>query len=226
MNAAPTPGSLPPPPGEPEPRSLATLVIGGIALLTALAAAGIWLFGRSPEAPPPSDAPVEATTAAAAPAKPTVDPVGPNPLDATKTLIDASQRARAWNSDALLSEIVVDVEDGKPKGALRVRYGASTSGLVPGSRLSPARLAISYEGGGASQTTERSTKPEVGLPDPNCPLEVAWLKATESGIDRRAAVQVRYAASASSGRPVWTVRALNDKTTRTVDGSSCAIVVR
>ncbi len=205
---------------------MTTLIIGGAALMTALAAASIWFFGRSPKAsPPPAEAAVEATTAAA-PVKPSVDPVGPNPLDATKTLIDASQRARAWNADALLAEIVVDVEDGKPKGPLRVRYGASTSGLVPGSRLGPARLAISYEGSAASQTNERSTKPEVGLPDPNCPLEVAWLKATEAGIPRSAPVQVRYTASPSSKRPVWTVRTADEKTTRTVDGASCAIVVR
>jgi hypothetical protein len=203
---------------------MATLLIGGAALLTALAAAGIWYFGRSPT-PPPADAAVVATTAAA-PVKPAVDPVGPNPLDATKTLIDAAQRARAWNADALLVEIMVDVEDGKPKGPLRVRYGASTSGLVPGSRLGPARLAISYEGGTASQTNERATKPEVGLPDPNCPLEVAWLKATESGIPRGAAVQVRYATNPASKRPVWTVRTADKETTRTVDGASCAIVVR
>jgi hypothetical protein len=204
------------------------LVIGGVALLTALAAAGVWLLGRSAPPPPPppaADAALEATTAAA-PTKPAIDPVGPNPLDATKTLIDAAQRARAWNQDALLAEIVVDVEDGKPKGPLRVRYGAPQGGLEPGSRLGPERVAISYEGNAATQSNERAAKQEVGLPDPNCPLEVAWLKATESGIPRNAALQLRYSSSPTLGRAVWTIRTADEKTTRIVDGSSCAIVVR
>jgi hypothetical protein len=228
MTDVPSPGSLPPP-GEPEGRSPVTWIIGGAAALVALTAAFIWLRASNDEpSQEPTAAALSVSTAAlgSAEPKPPVDPLGPNPLDTSKTLVDATQRAHAWNGDALLAGMNWDIEGGKPKGPLQISYGIPTDGLAPGARLGSQRLSLEYTGLNAAQKTTSSKEAGVGLPDPNCPPEVAWQKATETGIDRAAAVSMRYESNKKLRRPVWSVQTSDGKVTRLVDGSSCAVLMR
>jgi hypothetical protein len=198
--------------------------------LVALAALAIIFRGSGAKEPvetKPVASAVEVSTAATTGAeKKPVDPLGPNPLDTAQTLVDAGKRAHAWNADALLAQIRWEIENGKPKGPLEISYGVPADGLAPGARLGAARLLLSYTGGAATQTTSRSKEARVGLPDPNCPPEVAWQKATETGIDRATAVTMLYETSKKLRRPVWTVKASDGSVARTVDGGSCAVLAR
>lgn len=232
MTDAPSNGSLPPP-VEPERRNLAVPIIAGATALVLLAA--LMLVFRGPrsaveEGAEPADQ-GEATDSDSEPAPDSapvkaLDLLGPNPLDTTKTLVDAAQRARAWNPDALLAGIFVEVADGKPQGPIQVRYGVPEGGsIAPGSRLGGKRLALEYANGAATQTEDGAKDAGVALPEPNCPLDAAWLRATEAGIARSTKVTMRYESSKKLNRPVWTVQPA-EGAARTLDGSSCAVVLR
>ncbi len=197
-------------------------MIGGAAALVTLTAAGILLFGgdeaeqTEPEAAllDPSGAPVPAAELA------------PDPLDTTKSLADASQRGLAWDPEALLAGITALVQNGKPAGPLELRYGRPLAEVGPGATLGADRLVLSYDGGKFEEKNVRTKRSEPGLPDPNCPMEVAWRKATEAGLKRSDRLVLSYAHSKKHGRPVWTVTRDGSKDTRIVDGSTCAVLLR
>ncbi len=217
----PTRSYTPPPePGVP----LATWVIGGAALLIALIAGALFLDGSQTVQPQAAeqDVPRDEPDSESQPSPVSVL-TQKNPLELTPSFLDAQERARLWSPVAMLAGIELVVQDGVPVGPVTFEFGEAVGQAIPGNPLSAKRHSISYEGNAIEETSLDSPKHRVGLPEPNCPLEVAFRKLTQSGIDTSGRVGVLYVNSQKHGRPIWLVT--NEKGQATsINADSCALL--
>ncbi|HEX7670889.1 MAG TPA: hypothetical protein VF395_14940, partial [Polyangiaceae bacterium] len=185
-----------------------------------------------------------ATSAAAAvksaAPRPPDHPVNPNDLalgDLTKVdpidvLGRAKTRALAWNRDAVLVSLraqpvsagKVNVESG---GTLEYFFGKPTGeGFGAGTRVSGKRFRIAIA---ASGTTAEEVAGGLGRAalEPNCPLDEAARKAQAAGLPSSAPVSAAYEISEKHKKAVWRVAVASNPTeTRTLDGWTCAVLIR
>jgi len=207
-----------------------TWIVSASALILAGSAGLVMLQGKDEGAPSSSEPSVEAAPAASATppasAKPrTLEEEIASPLTMTAQTLDAKARAALWSREAQLAAIRWVVVSGKPEGALEFDFGVPRGPSVPFAPLRPERVTIRYEGRVATQTTGTSPTPQVALPEPNCPLEVAHLKATQTGLSGASQVAVLYGHSRKHGRALWT---FTDPQGRAlfVDGDQCLVLTR
>lgn len=210
---------------DPEPGvPLITWVIGGAALLVTLVAGALFLDASPPQeaaAPPGAVHAEEEATSSDLPAPPRSE--GKNPLEVTASFLDAQERARLWNPAAILSSIELVVQEGAPLGPIKFEFGEAVGQAIPGAPLSAKRHSLSYEGEEIEETTIDSPKRQVGLPEPNCPLEVAFRKLGQSGVDTSGRVGVLYLNSQKHGRPIWLMTNERGQAT-SINADSCALL--
>jgi hypothetical protein len=181
--------------------------------------------------------PSAAKLAVPSPPAPLADPNGlgigdPSQVDPSDVLARAKSRALVWNRDAVLVSMRAEpVSEGKVNltsgGTIEYVFGKPTGeGFGMGARVSGRRFRITLAG-------SESTAAEVGgtagraAPEPNCPIDEAARKAQAAGLPASAPVSAVYEMSEKHRKPVWRVTALGNVTeTRTLDGQTCAILVR
>jgi hypothetical protein len=204
-------------------------------LVVVAGAAGLvfaWRGGEASQEEDGAGSTVEApsATAAATPAAVVSPAAAPARQDTTRELLDAAQRAVAWHADAVIAEIRAELVAGgvsgpRRTGALEIEYGQPKQGFGPGAPLKAERLLITYpEDAPGSQKPVRSQGSPIGLPEPNCPLEVAWSTAVQSGLSREEPLRLRYAFEQKLRRAVWRVSGASGTPVRTLDGNSCAVL--
>lgn len=206
--------------------SFATWTIGGAALVVVLTAGALFLGkgpekadaqgpGASPGEPPASSPPL--------PAGGVLTPT--DPLDITAFHLDAQERAKIWNPNAMLGSIEVVVESGRPRGAVEFVFGEPIGPSVPGAPLSPKRYRISYDGKRVDASAFDDPKSRTALPSPNCPLEAAFRQLTQSGGADAGPVAVLYVHSQSEGRPRWLMTTGSGKVFN-FNADTCALLAR
>ncbi len=170
-----------------------------------------------------------------------VRPIDPNDLgiantkyvDPTDVLGRARPRALAWSKDAMLVGIHaqpvlgghVNLANG---GAIECIYGKPTGeGFGPGARVAGKRLRIATSRTGTTIAETAAGGSRASL-EPNCPLDEAIRRAQAAGIRADAPLAVAYEYSERHQKAIWRIAAIGtDETeTRTVDGWTCAILVR
>lgn len=216
--------------GRPEPGvPLFTWIIGATALLVVVAAGALFLE------PPahqkihngPTTSAMEEITVLADP-EPTAIVAGPapnNPLELTASFLDAQERAKLWSQRAILSGIELVIENGKPRGPITFEFGEAHGQKVPGSPLSSQRYSLSYENKEVKEESMDSPTPRVGLPEPNCPLEVAFRTFAQGGASASGRIAVLYTHSRKHGKPVWLVTDAEGHAT-SLNADSCALLRR
>lgn len=214
-------------PAGPEPGvPLFTWVIGAAALLIVFAAVALFLDPSPHESPQGERA--GARTEEQAEEKPeaaTLALAPPNPLEITAAFLDAKERATLWNPSAILSGIELVIEDGQPTGPIVFQFGEAIGQAIPGIPLSSKQYSISYEGKSVEEELRESPGKRLGLPEPNCPLEVAFRKLTEAGITTGGRVGVLYTHSQKHGKPAWLVTTEEGLAT-SLNADSCALLRR
>jgi hypothetical protein len=236
---APAPGPefrsvRPVPAPTPKPNKALPWVVLGVGLAAIGTAATLLSPGRrdgssaaaSANRPPP---------AAAAPR-----PVDPNDLgiqnpaavDPSDVLGRAKTRALVWSKDAVLASIrarpvvngKVDLTGG---GTVEYVYGKPTGeGFGAGARIAGKRLRITLTGSG-TKVDEIGGGPLRAAMEPNCPLDEAVQKVEAAGIPRNTPLSAVYEVSDKHQKAVWRLSGSgDDATSRTLDGMSCAILVR
>jgi hypothetical protein len=154
-------------------------------------------------------------------------------VDATAVSTRARARARSWDAHAALVSLEatpvasggkIDVRSG---GKLELTFARPAGGrLGPGAPTGAGQLVVVVDAGG-SKVEERQGQPGIAVDDPNCPLAEAWRKMIASGVPSSSAVTMRYAHSARHEKAVWQTSTSDDaKLARTIDGWTCAILVR
>jgi hypothetical protein len=166
-------------------------------------------------------------------------PVDPNDLgirdpsaaDPTEILGRAKTRALVWSKEAQLvamrAEPVVDAKVNLASGGSIEYWFAKPTGegFGSGARVSGKRLSIKIAGSGV-QVDEVAAPPGRAALEPNCPLDEAVRKATAAGLPASAALIVSYDISDKYQKAVWRLTPNGGGTSRTVDGWTCAILVR
>jgi len=199
-----------------------TWVFGGAALIVTLAAGALFMGEAAPQDTAPSaEQKIEDVTKVAEPIALAITPV--RPLDIMASFLDAQERARIWDRDAMLAGIEVLISKGKPSSALTFQFGKSLGRNQPGAHLGPRHFSISYLGDDV-QTKENDIESKgVALPAPNCPLEAAFKTLVASEGATPARVAVMYLKSPRHGRPVWLMRT-GENTTKSISGSDCLLL--
>lgn len=153
-------------------------------------------------------------------------------IDPIDVLGRAKIRALAWNRDAVLVSLraqpvsggKVNVESG---GTLEYAFGKPTGeGFGAGTRVSGKRFRVRIA---ASGTTAEEVAGGLGRAalEPNCPLDEAARKAQAAGLPPSAPVSAAYEISDKHKKPVWRIAvASNAAETRTLDGWTCAVLIR
>jgi hypothetical protein len=199
-----------------------TWVVGASALVVAGTAAMLFLSG--PEPAPEAESSASAPPAESAP-PPAPDPLTARPaLDLTAQLLDARQRAQLWRSRAALASIRVVIDAAKPVGAVEFDFGVPKGQSLPGAPLEPARMTYAYQSGSTAARESSSSELERALPEPNCPLEVAFRTLSQAGIDTSGRLGATYLHSAQHGRPIWTFTRGED--VHKLDADTCAVLRR
>jgi hypothetical protein len=175
--------------------------------------------------PPP--APIET-----APADPNdLAIANPGAADPTEILGRAKTRALAWSKEAQLvairAEPVVDAKVNLSSGgSIEFWFAKPTGeGFGSGARVAGKRLSIKVAGTG-TQVDEVAAPPGRAALEPNCPLDEAVKKATAAGLPASAALTVAYDISDKYRKAVWRLTPTSGGAPRTVDGWTCAILVR
>jgi hypothetical protein len=157
------------------------------------------------------------------------DPGSVDPMD---VLARAKTRALAWNRDAVLVSLRAQpVTGGKVNlmngGTVEYLFGKPTGeGFGAGTRVSGKRFHITLSGSGTT-AEEAGGAPGRAALEPNCPLDEAARKAQAAGLPASAPVSVVYEVSDKHKKPVWRITASsNNAETRTLDGWTCAILIR
>lgn len=204
---------------------LVTWVIGGAALLVVFIAGALFL-DPSPHKPrgESAGAPIE-KQADKAPEAGVLAVAPRSPLEITASFLDAKERAELWKPTAILSGIELVIEDGKPTGPILFQFGEAIGQAIPGATLSPKQYSLSYDGKNVGEELRDSPGKRLGLPEPNCPLEVAFRKLTESGITTGGRVGVLYTYSQKNGKPAWLVTTEKGQTT-SLNADNCALLRR
>ncbi|HVU05331.1 MAG TPA: hypothetical protein VHE30_26470 [Polyangiaceae bacterium] len=215
-------------------QALPWIVLGvGLAVIVV---AGILFSPKSQDAAraAPSAAPK------AAPAATPAAPVDPNDLgiadrsaaDPGDLLLHAKTRAQTWNADAVLVSLrATRVGDGKVNlaGGATIEYvfGKPTGeGFAAGAKVAPKHLRI-VVGSGATSVEETGRGGGRAALEPNCPIDEAARKARAAGLSGSAPLDVRYEFSEKHKKAVYRMYAEGDEAhDRTIDGQSCAVLVR
>lgn len=210
---------------KPKPKApvMAILMVSGAVIIVGVFLLW-WTLGAGAK-PAPS-----ASAAAPPPPAPT-DSAAPTSVELSQALTDARRRATSWYRDAsLLSIEAAPVAAGKlddPKASVVVTWGKPTGRLGPGAPVGPARLVVTVTVVGASEKQAQDADKSVGVAEPSCTLDAAWRAAVASGLPSSKALTLSYAHNQKYDRAVWTARAAGGEgDTRTLDGQSCAIMVR
>jgi hypothetical protein len=214
-----------------EERKPLTWVIVAMALVVATGAiaAVIW------QATQDNEVVVSVPTAAAEPA-PTAtadEQLDLDAVDPTLVFGDAKAQALRWNADATLIRIEVRGMRGK---AVNVRQGGRLDylfGMPVGPKLGPGavigsdRLRYSLTNAGPTTDKLNEKAKAVGVADPVCPSFDAYAQALASGLPADATVILSYALNTKLNRSVWTADVEGQpELKRTMDGRTCAVVVR
>jgi len=222
-----------PPPGLSQRQKALPWVVLAVGLCAIGAIYAAW-------APRHSDGADVAPSAAKPPPLPSeAPPVDPNDLgirdpssaDPTEILGRAKTRALTWSKEAQLvamrAEPVVDAKVNLSSGgSIEYSFAKPTGeGFGSGARVTGRRLSIKVVGTGA-QVGEVAASPGRAALEPNCPLDEAVRKATAAGLPAAAALSVVYDVSDKYQRAVWRLTPSRGGSSRTVDGWTCAILVR
>lgn len=220
-----SPGSQPPsrfPPVE-EPIPWTTWIFGGAAGVVALLAGYLFLSGRADE--PKVEAALGASSAPAPTAEasaPVLLP--PSPLDFGPRLGDARQRSLLWDANAALTGVHVVIDKGVPRGPVELEFGVPRGTALPGTPVGQRRLLIGYEGERVTEKKLTATSVARTLAEPNCPLEVAFRKLREAGVDTSGLVTANFLHSERAARALFTFTV--GSVTHKVDADSCALLLR
>lgn len=211
-----------PEPGVP----LITWVIGAAALLVVLTAVALFLDPSPHESEKEANARLSPENQVGeGPAEPARVLAPKSPLDLTASFLDAKARAELWNPSAILSGIELVIEEGRPKGPVLFEFGEAMAQAIPGVPLSPKQYSLSYEGTKVKDEQSDTGDRRVGLPEPNCPLEIAFRKLTEAGVTAGGRVGVLYTHSLKHGKPVWLVTSEGGQAT-SLNADNCALLRR
>ncbi len=198
-------------------------VFGGAAALIALLAGYLFLSDHESEAPiEATPAPPSAPLPSAGASIPVVLP--PSPLDFGRRIGDARQRSLLWDDSAALTGVHVVIENGAPRGPVEIEFGVPRGRALPGTPVAQRRLLLSYDGERTTERTIVATSVARTLADPNCPLEVAFRKLREAGVDTSGLVTASYLHSERADRALFTFTV--GAVTHKVDADSCALLVR
>jgi hypothetical protein len=184
-----------------------------------------------------SSAPADSTSAKVEPIAAQAPPVDPNDLgikdpsavDPGEILGGAKTRALAWSKDAQLVSLRADpVSNAKVNvasgGTIEFWFGKPTGeGFGTGARISGKRLVLKIGATGTNVEEVAAPNGRAAL-EPNCPFDEAVRKAIASGIPPGSPLTVSYEMNDKYKKPVWRLSA--GSISRTVDGWSCAILVR
>jgi hypothetical protein len=155
----------------------------------------------------------------------------PSAADPTEILGRAKTRALVWSKEAQLvairAEPVVDAKVNLSTGGTIEFWFAKPTGegFGSGARVAGKRLSIKMSGTG-TQVDEVPAPPGRAALEPNCPLDEAVRKATAAGLPASAALTVAYDISDKYRKAVWRLTPSGGGPPRTVDGWTCAILVR
>ena len=176
----------------------------------------------------PSEAPTPTDPGSIAPPRPSeVAEVKRKMGDPNALLVSAGKRARVWSETAAL----VSIEVSRIKGGLvnfengaEVRFTFARSRARDGEtfRASKERLRIAYVNAEEQVQEVTETTPPMAAPDPDCVFNAAWRTAGFADGEANA----RYEMRATDGRALWTLELPATRTSRVIDGRSCAIVTR
>lgn len=201
-----------------------TWVIGSATLAVVISAAAVYL-----EEPPPEQAlegPVRGEKEERPPGMSRLELkplIREDPLDLGKKLIEAESRARLWNSSAMLAGIELIVTEGKPEGPIVFSFGVTVGHPIPGATLSPQRQSFSYATKLSVKEGAHATGSAVALPDPGCPLEVAYRKLPEVTRSAGEKLGVMYRQSERHGRPIW-LFTKSSGDTKHISGENCILL--
>jgi hypothetical protein len=153
--------------------------------------------------------------------------------DLDGALARATSKALQWHRDAQLVEIkVTEVVGGRiaegSDGAILIRFGTPPLGrrLGPGARVDTDQLLVRVDDRGEHPEPVRGPAAR-GVAPPGCSFDRAWHAMVASGVPSGEPVTLRFALDKRGERAVWTVQPdASREPTRTLDGSSCAIILR
>jgi hypothetical protein len=226
-----------PSPTRPGPSSILRTALPWFGVAAAIVLAAVWIAARSSpdavEAPARLAEGVPAAPGAASSVHSGAQPSPADPLDLDASLARATSEALRWNRDAQLVEITLtDVVGGRiapgSGGAIQIRFGAPPLGrrLGPGARVGTDQVLVRVDDRG--QRTEQVRGPAArSVAPPTCGFDRAWRAAVASGVASDEPLTMRFALDKRGQRAVWTVQPDGSREpTRTLDGSSCAIILR
>lgn len=213
-------------------KALPWVVLGGG--LAALGVVAALYSSRHGDAAP--SAPVASSAKPAAVALP-LDPnqirvPDPENADAVELLPQVKARAFAWSSDALLVSVrAAPIANGRVNlqngGTIEYTFGTpSHERLGRFSRVAGKGFAVTLTSAG---TTALPTPPRDGLAalEPTCPLDEAETHAEAAGVPKGPNTVATYEVSETYQKAVWLITVPNNAAaSRTIDGWSCAILVR
>jgi hypothetical protein len=232
--AAPRVSRRGPPPGATSRQKALPWVVLGVGLL---AIGG--LFALAPRHPDTNSI-AASNTAKVLPSATQAPPVDPNDLgikdpsavDPGEILGRAKTRALAWSKDAqLVSLRALPVENAKVNlssgGIIEFWFAKPTGeGFGSGARVGGKRLHLKL-GATGTEVEEIAAQNGRAALEPNCPFDEAVRKAIASGIPATSSLTVSYEVNDKHKKPVWRLSAgAGDANSRTIDGWSCAILVR
>jgi hypothetical protein len=202
---------------------ITTWVVGSAALVVVLTAGALFLGEK------PKDQEEEARAEPTPDEPEAPDPVRElapkNPLELSSTFLDAQQRAKVWSLKAMLSGVDLVIENGAPTGPITFEFGQTIGPAVPKAPMSPKRQTLEYRGDDVQVKNLDSSQARVGLPDPNCPLDVAFRKLSEGGVSTAGRVAVVYTYSQKHNRPVWLMTNEAGQAT-SINADTCALLLR
>ncbi|MCC6215979.1 MAG: hypothetical protein IT376_14025 [Polyangiaceae bacterium] len=159
-------------------------------------------------------------------------PSGAVALDALDSIARGVSRASRWSAESALVTLEArGVKDAKltPGGTLELAFGKRTGTAAAGAKVGAERLVLAFSGTGGQMTEREGTGPAGArsVHEPNCNLDEAWRRAVASGMPAGDELSFIYAWNEKLGRAVWLATHPTDpKLSRTLDGETCAVVVR
>jgi hypothetical protein len=201
----------------------AVVVLVGGSAAVAIAASVLWAATHDSE-PPAAPAPVVQPSAAPAPVE------KKRAIDADLMLDKARAEALGWDSDAVLSSLVVGPFVGGKlvaEGTLKADYGKPAGAHVgPGAGLHNEHLILTVTRDGAVESEKQSAKGGVGLPDPNCIMQEVWRKVLPDSLDASARFNLIYEQSRRDARAVYRItKEDSDESLRVLDGVNCSFLL-
>ncbi|MBN1612497.1 MAG: hypothetical protein JW940_38055 [Polyangiaceae bacterium] len=222
---------------KPAPPSILRATAPWLGVAAAIVLAGVWLrprgsAGGDPARPTSAEgAPIAPRASSSAESASKPSPAALVDLDAA--LARATSKAKAWHRDAELVEIrVTDVIGGRiapgSGAAIEMRFGTPPLGkrLGPGARVGTGQMLVLVDDRG--DHTEQVRGPAArSVAPPGCGFDRAWHAMVASGVPPDQPVTLRFGLDKRGERAVWTAQPDGSREpTRTLDGSSCAVILR